>query len=185
MFTLLSALCCCGVPGYFLWPAAQQYPVSAVLPSSVADFDLRDDGASKRAVERLADQVGGLSLVSGDVFAGMYADGNGKRVTIFGSTGLRLTPEADVEAELSHLTDEYQIKDVEAYDLGETGVHERCGVGRSGGDTVVVCAWADRGSLATVVLTRRSAAESARLTGVFRDALLHPRIGRNAQLSQG
>ena len=51
-------------------------------------------------------------------------------------------------------------------------MHERCGVGRSGGKAVVVCAWADHGSLATVLLTRRSVEESADLTGVLRNAVL-------------
>ncbi|MGW4944536.1 hypothetical protein ACWEOZ_23430 [Actinoplanes sp. NPDC004185] len=172
MFTLLSAVCCCGVPAYLAWPAAQQYPVSAALPQSVADLALRDDGASRRAVEKLSEQLSGTSLVQGDVFAGVYADGDGKRVTMFGTTGLRLTPESDVEAEITHLSSEYAIKDIQSYDLGETGVHERCGVGRSGGKAVVVCAWADHGSLATVLMTRRSVEESADLTGVLRNAVL-------------
>jgi hypothetical protein len=172
MFTLISAVCCCGVPAYLAWPAAQQYPVSASLPQSVADLDLRDDGASRRAVERLSEQLGGTSLVQGEVFAGVYADGDGKRVTVFGTTGLRLSPESDVEAEIAHLSAEYDIKSVESYDLGETGVHERCGVGRSSGRAVVVCAWADHGSIATVLLTRRSLSESADLTGVFRNVVL-------------
>jgi hypothetical protein len=172
MFTLISAICCCGVPAYLAWPAAQQYPVSAALPQSVADLALRDDGASRRAVEKLSEQLNGTNLVQGDVFAGVYADGNGKRVTMFGTTGLRLTPESDVEAEITHLSNEYAIKDIQSYDLGETGVHERCGVGRSGGKAVVVCAWADHGSLATVLLTRRSVEESADLTGVLRNAVL-------------
>jgi len=136
----------------------------------VADLDLRDDGASRRAVERLSEQLSGT--VQGDVFGGVYADGAGKRVTVVGTTGLRLTPKADVEAEIAHLADEYGITRVEPYDLGETGVHERCGVGRSGGRTVVVCAWADHGSLATVLLTRRSVPESAELTGLVRRAVL-------------
>ncbi|MFI7544993.1 hypothetical protein [Actinoplanes sp. NPDC049599] len=172
LFTLFSVVCCCGVPAYLAWPAARQYPVSAVLPQTVADLDLREDAAGRRAVEKLSDQLGGTSLVQGEVFGGVYADGNGKRVTVFGTTGLRFTPEADVEAEIAHLAGEYDITDVQSYDLGESGVHERCGVGRSSGKTVVVCAWADHGSLATVLLTRRSVPESAELTGVLRGAVL-------------
>jgi hypothetical protein len=102
----------------------------------------------------------------------VYGDGNGKRVTIFGTTGLRITPEADVQAELRRLTDQFDLRDVERYDLGETGAHERCGIGAVGGSSVVVCAWADHGSLATVVANRRSVRDSAELTGVFRSAVL-------------
>jgi hypothetical protein len=167
LFTLLSAVCCCGIPAYFGWPAASQYPVSAILPGSVSDLNLRDDRASRRAAEHLA-----AELNDTEAFAGVYSDGNGKRVTIFGVTGLRLTPEQDVQAQIDSLTAEYDIRDVKPFDLGVSGVHERCGVGRSGGSTVVVCAWADHGSLATVLLTRRSVADSAELTGVLRSAVL-------------
>jgi hypothetical protein len=141
--------------------------VSATLPPSVADLNLRDDAASRRAAERLSRDLG-----SGDAFAGVYADGNGKRVTVFGVTGLRLAPEQDVDAQIARLTTEYDIRDVQRFDLGEPGLHERCGVGRAGGTSVVVCAWADHGSLATVLLTRRSVADSAELTGILRSAVL-------------
>jgi hypothetical protein len=172
LFSLLAAVCCCGIPAYFAWPAAQQYPVSAILPASVADLNLRDDNASKRAAERLSQQLHDSKLAGQDVFAGVYADGNGKRVTIFGTTGLRLNPQQDVKAELDYLTGDYNLTEIASYDLGEAGVHERCGIGRSGGAGVVVCAWADHGSLATVLLTRRNVTESAELVGVLRTAVL-------------
>ncbi|HET6529960.1 MAG TPA: hypothetical protein VFH03_04995 [Actinoplanes sp.] len=165
--TLLGTLCCCGVPALLLLPAAGQYPVTAVLPPSVSDLDLRDDAASRRAAQRLSREVH-----SAAAFAGIYSDGNGKRVTVFGTTGLRFTPKEDVEAQISRLTPDYDIRDVQTFDLGVAGVHERCGIGRANGATVVVCAWADHGSLATVVLTRRSVADSAELTGVLRNAIL-------------
>lgn len=172
LFTLLSALCCCGVPIYYAWPAAHQFPVSAALPASFADLSLRDDNAAQRATERLAEQLRTTTSLGDDVFAGIYVDDNGKRVTLFGITGLRLTPKADVEAEVQHLTSTYAVRDVQTFDLGESGAHERCGVGDASGTAVVVCAWADHGSLATVLLTRRSIEDSARLTGMLRNAVL-------------
>jgi hypothetical protein len=162
--------CCCGVPAYFSWPAARQHPVTAALPDTVADLDLRSDRASRRAADRLADGL--RATGASNVFAGVYGDRNGKRVTIAGTTGFRLTPEADVEAEVDRLAAAYDVRDVAPFDAGETGVHERCGVGRASGGTVVVCAWADHGSLATVLTTRRSVADSAELTGLLRSAVL-------------
>ena len=73
---------------------------------------------------------------------------------------------------MAHLTADYAIRDVVSYDLGITGAHERCGVGRTGRTTVVVCVWADHGSMATVLTTRRSVDDSAQLTGVLRNAVL-------------
>jgi hypothetical protein len=169
VLTLLGVVCCCGVPAYFAWPAAGQYPVTAVLPDAVADLNLRDDRAARRAADALAAELNDASA-----FAGVYSDGNGKRVTVFGVTGLRLTPEQDVQAQIEHLRTEYDLRDVQPYDLGVTGVHERCGVGRRDGSAVVVCAWADHGSLATVLLTRRNVSDSAELTGVLRSAVLRP-----------
>ncbi len=144
LFMLFSVACCCGVP----------------------------DSASRRAVQRLTEQLNDRNAKADQVFAGVYADGNGKRVTIFGTTGLHLTPGADVDAELRHLTGQYDIRDVKPFDLGESGAHERCGIGDASGTSVVVCAWADHGSLATVLLTRRSVADSAELTGILRSAVL-------------
>ncbi|MFG1609408.1 hypothetical protein [Actinoplanes sp. NPDC049265] len=166
-FALLSLVFCCGVPALFLLPAFGQYPVNAVLPDEVSDLDRRDDTTSRRAADRLATE-----LNDGAAFAGVYADGNGKRVTIFGTTGLRITPKQDVEAQIRQLTPDYDIRDVRTFDMGETGVHERCGTGKAGRNTVVVCAWADHGSLVTVLMTRRSVADSADLTAVLRSAVL-------------
>jgi hypothetical protein len=164
--------CCCGLPAAYLhWVPAGQFPVTAVLPQTVGDMSLRGDSASRRAVARLEQQLRDTNA-RGKVFAGVYGDGNGKRVTIFGTTGLRITPEADVQAELRRLADQFDLRDIEPYDLGETGVHERCGIGTVDGSSVVVCAWADHGSLATVVANRRSVRDSAELTGVFRTAVL-------------
>jgi hypothetical protein len=172
LLTLFGFACCCGVPAAYLnWVPARQFPVTAVLPHTVADLTLRDDSASRRSVARLEQQLHDANA-RGKVFAGVYGDGNGKRVTIFGTTGLRVTPKTDVEAELRRLTDQFGLRDIEPYDLGETGVHERCGIGAVDGTPVVVCAWADHGSMATVVANRRSVRDSAKLTGVFRSAVL-------------
>jgi hypothetical protein len=123
-------------------------------------------------VARLKQQLRDANTRVDRVFAGVYADPNGKRVTIFGTTSLRLTPKADVEAELRRLAGEFGLRDIEPYDLGETGVHERCGLGVRDGSSVVVCAWADHGSLGTVVADRRSMRDSAELTGILRSAVL-------------
>ena len=171
-FALITGVLCCGVPAYFAWPAAHQYPVTADLPAQVKDLSLRDDSTSQRALDKLTRQLQDSNLAGQRVFGGVYADGNGKRVTVFGTTGLRVTPKQDVEAELSHLTGTYDIGDVESFDLGETGAHERCGVGRAGGSAVVICAWADHGSLATVLLTRRNVSESAQLVADLRSEVL-------------
>jgi hypothetical protein len=173
--SLLGVLCCCGLPfAYLQFPAARQYPVTAVLPQSFADLRLRDDRAGRQAAERLAEQVRGPGGGTDGVFTGVYGDRRGKRVTVYGVTGFRLDPGGDLQDQLDRLTDEFRLTDVQDFDLGEAGAHERCGTGRTGGTAVVVCAWADHGSLATVLLTRRSVDDSAELVGRLRNEVLSP-----------
>ena len=174
LFTLFSVVCCCGVPAYLAWPAAQQYPVSAALPQSVADLTCATTapagGPSTARPSSCAAPA--WSRVRSSPASTPTATASGSPSSA--RPGCGSTPEADVEAEIARLTAEYDITDVESFDLGETGAHERCGVGRADGKAVVVCAWADHGSLATVLLTRRSVADSAELAGVLRSAVLTP-----------
>jgi hypothetical protein len=158
LLSLLGVVCCCGLPfAWFQQPAARQYPVTAALPQSFADLQLRD-----------TEQTGT------DGFAGVYRDGRGKRVTVIGETGFRLTPGSDVQGRLEQAAADYNLKDVREFDLGEAGAHQSCGVGRDNGTSVVVCAWADHGSLATVLLTRRSITDSAELVARLREEVLTP-----------
>lgn len=173
MFTLFSVACCCGLPvAYLAWPPARQFPVRAVLPANIADLSRRDDDASRLAVARLTQQMHAAHSGADQVFAGVYGDGYGKRVMVFGATGFRLTPALDVRSELNHLAGAYALRNQRSYDLGESGAYERCGTGTASGTAVVVCAWADHGSVAAVVSNRRSVVDSARLTGIMRSAVL-------------
>jgi hypothetical protein len=173
----LAALMIIGLAlAYWFVPGVRQYPVTAVLPSSFADLELRDNAAGRRAAQRLADQLQETGA-DGGAFAGVYADDRGKRVTVFGVTGLRLTPGADVKAQLDRLTDAIGLKNVQSFDIGGFagfGAQQQCGTGRLDGTSVVACTWADHGSLATVLLTRRSLGESADLVTRLRATVLNP-----------
>jgi hypothetical protein len=175
LLSVLGLTCCCGLPfAWFQFPAVRQYPVTAVLPDSFADLNRRDDNASRRAAERLAEELRAADANADGVFAGIYGDNRGKRVAVFGVTGLRFTPGRDVRAEMDRLAGDLRLSGVQSYDLGEPGAHASCGVGRVDGASTVVCTWADHGSLATVLLTRRSLADSADLVGRLRGEVLTP-----------
>ncbi|MDR6323083.1 hypothetical protein [Actinoplanes couchii] len=152
-------------------PVLNQYPVTAILPDDFSDLTLRDTAAGRQAAQKLAEQL--QEAGSGtDTFAGIYGDGKGKRVTVFGVTGLRLTPGSDVESQLARLAGSLKLTDVRPVETGVFGVHQQCGTGRLDGTSVVACAWADHGSLATVLLTRRNVAESAELVAELRTRVL-------------
>ncbi|AEV82265.1 Putative DNA helicase ino80 [Actinoplanes sp. SE50] len=161
---------------YERWPVLAQFPVSAALPDRVGDLRLRADPASTKAVDRLADQLRSAG-VDGSAFAGVYGDGNGKRVTVYGVTGWRFTPQSDALGQLARIAGDAELSDVADYPLDEPGAFESCGTGRLGGTSTVICTWADHGSMATVLLTRRSPEESAALVARLRGAVLSPKFG--------
>jgi hypothetical protein len=175
LLCLLGVVGCCGLPlAYFQVPTLRQYPVTAVLPKTFADLQRQDDDESKQAAERLAEQLRGPYASTRGVFTGVYGDDGGKNVTVFGVTGFRLAPGTDVRSQLDRVAEDVDLTDVETFNLGEAGAHERCGVGTIDDTSTVVCAWADHGSLATVLLTGRSVDDSAALVAQLRSAVLTP-----------
>jgi hypothetical protein len=175
LFTLLLTVGCCGLPlAYFQFPTLRQYPVTAVLPKTFADLQRRDDDDSKQAAENLAEQLRGPHASTRGVFTGVYGDDAGKSVTVFGVTGFRLAPGTDVRTQLDRVAEDVDLTGVQTFNLGEAGAHERCGVGNIDDRSTVVCSWADHGSLATVLLTRRSVDDSAALVAQLRSAVLTP-----------
>ncbi|MET8912290.1 hypothetical protein [Micromonospora sp. NPDC004551] len=171
---LLSVACCCGVPLWWAQPLSAQYPATASLPEQLGSLRLRQDEGSQAAAAELKQQVRQAHLLAEDTFAGIYTTNDGKRVTLFGGTGFRLSPESDAQAELDRLTDRYTLKPSVPVETGVRGRYERCAVGRSDGDTVVVCTSVDHGSLATGVFTRLSVEDSGRLLDDLRQQVVTP-----------
>nr|WP_231922489.1 hypothetical protein [Micromonospora krabiensis] len=171
---LLTLACCCGCPAYYGMPIWTQYPANASLPAQVNDLALREDGSSTQAARQLETEVRKAHWLAEDTFAGVYATADGKRVTVFGGTGFRLTPEADADAEIARLTERYRLESVETVDTGVRGRYARCAVGRTDGTGVVVCTSVDHGSIATGVFTRLDVADSAALLDDLRGQIVVP-----------
>nr|WP_247662570.1 hypothetical protein [Micromonospora sp. U21] len=172
---LLTLACCCGCPAYYGFPISAQYPARAALPEQVADLSLRQDDGSAETARQLENEVRQEHWLAEDTFAGVYATADGKRVTVFGGTGIRLTPEADAEAEISRLSERYALDAPETVKTGVRGRHERCAVGRSADTDVVVCTSVDHGSIATGVFTRLSVSDSAALLDTLRGQIVQPK----------
>jgi hypothetical protein len=172
MFTLLTIACCCGCPAYYGKPMWEQYPASATIPAQVADLSRRDDSQSKRAAQRLEQDMRTAHTFAEGTFAGVYSDPSDKRVTVFGVTGFRFSPDKDLDAEVTRLTEAYQLTDPRSIDTGIRGEYLRCGTGRVEATAVVLCTWADHGSLATALFDRRSVADSAQLVGDLRENIV-------------
>ncbi|WP_326556230.1 hypothetical protein [Micromonospora sp. NBC_01796] len=149
----------------------EQYPVTATLPAEVFDLHKREDRASEQLTDQLREQMATSDLF-GDTFAGVYTDPNEKVVTIFGSTGFRWNPEQDLDAAMAQLGNEYALSDVQPIDTGVRGEFQRCGVGQAGRSDVVICSWADHGSLGTVLFTQLSVQDSADLLARLRTEII-------------
>ncbi|AEB46777.1 MULTISPECIES: hypothetical protein [Micromonospora] len=171
---LLTLACCCGCPAYYGMPMATQYPADAALPRQVADLRLREDPRNAQTARKLEAQTRQAHLLSDNIFAGVYTTSVGKRVTVFGGTGFRLTPSSDADAEIERLTQEYSLGAAEVVDSGVRGRHGRCAVGSSDGIGVVVCTSVDHGSLTTAVFTGLSVDDSARLLDTLREEIITP-----------
>ncbi|MGC1215629.1 MAG: hypothetical protein WA890_30785, partial [Micromonospora sp.] len=171
---LLTVACCCGAPLWWAKPLTEQYPASASLPDQVADLRLREDEPSQRTAEELETEVRQAHLLAEDTFVGVYTTSDGKRVTVFGGTGFRLSPEADADAEIARLRDRYRLESAVPVETGVRGRYARCATGSADGDTVVVCTSVDHGSLATGVFTRLSVEDSGRLLNVLRRQIVTP-----------
>ncbi|WP_433551174.1 hypothetical protein ACQP08_26090 [Micromonospora zamorensis] len=174
---LLTLACCCGCPAYYGFPISAQYPARAALPVQIEDLSLRQDSRSAETAKQLENEVRQEHWLAEDTFAGVYSTNSGKRVTVFGGTGFRLSPESDAEAEISRLTDRYALNAPETVDTGVRGRHERCAVGRADGSDVVVCTSVDHGSIATGVFTRLSVGDSATLLNTLRAQIVQPERG--------
>lgn len=172
MAMLLSVACCCGCPAYYGKPLWDQYPASAALPGQFADLRMSDDGGSQQTAARLEGEMRSAYLLAEDTFAGVYRDANGKQLVLYGTTGFRMTPGSDLDAEVARVSTAYQLSATTTFDTGTRGTHLTCGTGLSDGTDVVVCVWADHGSLGTALFTRRSVDESAELTDRLRSAVI-------------
>jgi len=170
-FFLLAFGCCCACPGYFVKPIWDQYPATVSLPAEAAGLALRDDADSTNTASQLRDQVRADHLLAEDVFAGIYS-GGGNRVTVFGATGFRLTPKSDLDGEFVDLTERFNLVDTTDVDAGAPGGYLRCALGEAEGDDLILCAWADHGSLGVATFSAGSMMNSAALVRELRTALV-------------
>jgi hypothetical protein len=172
ILTLLSIVCCCGCPAWFGKPMWEQYPANAALPVQVEDHKLQDNTRTQRDVEQLKRETGAAHGLVDDTFAGVYTSSSGKQVVIFGSTGFRISPSSDLDDEITRLTPQFKLEKPQEVETGTRGQYERCAVGNTNGTAVVLCTWADHGSVGSGLFTRLSLEDSARLLATFRDQIV-------------
>jgi len=159
---MLTIGLCCGCPAYFVVPMWQQYPATAAVPAEVSGYTRLQKGKAARTERELQRRAREGHLFAEGTFAAVYSGGDGWQVTLYGTTGFRLAPKSDLETEFSRLTEDLKITKAREVEPGDMGGHQRCGfgTGADGGD-LVVCGWADHGSLGVATFSAGSLDEDA------------------------
>ncbi|HET8659576.1 MAG TPA: hypothetical protein VFM55_11320, partial [Micromonosporaceae bacterium] len=123
--TALTTLCCCGCVAW-VKPLADQRATVAIPPERVAGLVRVQDTATTFALEA---DVRMHHWLAEDVFAVVYADParGERRVTLFGATQFRWSPEQDLIRELDRLSQKLSLTDLAEADPGRLGGHMRCG----------------------------------------------------------
>jgi hypothetical protein len=170
---LLTAGCCCACPAYLVKPFWDEYPASVSVPAQAAGLARLDDSKTRQTTQDLEGKVRSQYLLIEDVFAAVYAEPEtgDNPVTVFGATRFITDPAGDLKSDLPKLTSA-TITDSRDLDSGPLGGTLRCGNSESGGSTVVICGWADHGSIGVGIFTGRSVDASAGLLRDLRAAIV-------------
>jgi hypothetical protein len=161
--------------GAVTWHYLGKESISLKPPASVAGLTLDDSADAQQTAEFLGNAVAAKMPLDNSVGA-VYHDPAGKDrdVLFFGGTKLFLNPSKDLDQALSLLNDSSGavtgLRDVPAGALG--GVM-RCGTSTGDGGPMIVCGWADRGSLGIGLFPGRTLDQAAQLLRDLRAATEH------------
>jgi hypothetical protein len=170
---LLTVACCCGCPAYLAKPFWDAYPASVSIPAQAAGLARLDDSNTRQTTRDLEGRVRSQYLLIEDVFAAVYAEPEtgANPVTVFGATRFITDPGGDLKSDLPKLT-RTTITGVRDLDSGPPDGSLRCGNSESDGNAVVVCGWADHGSIGVGIFAGRSIDTSAGLLRGLRAAII-------------
>ncbi|OJF11883.1 hypothetical protein BG844_23755 [Couchioplanes caeruleus subsp. caeruleus] len=167
---LAVSLAGAAVFGYAGWRIATQKDATLQVPPQVGAFKLNTSDNGRSTAEYLQ------TALSADVdldraVGAVYSDGSGNDVLFFGGTTLLWTPENDLDTAFGLISDaQGSVTGLHAVTAGPLGGTMKCGTTKSDGTDMVVCGWADHGSLALAMFPGRSETDSAGLLREIRAA---------------
>jgi hypothetical protein len=175
----LLGVACLGVGAALVAPILQQHPARVLTPPEVAGLT-RVTALDPYARELRQDLRSDLAVDT--AFAGVYAEGEvGRRelagiasgdiaedvraVIYLGVTLLVLNPDGFLDQAIVEATGQVEdLGGVRDFDPGPDGGQLRCGTATDDSDlAVVICAWADHGSIGVTINYSRGMEESADL----------------------
>jgi hypothetical protein len=161
--------------GAVAWHFLGDQSIALKPPGSVDGLTLDDSTNATQTAEYLRTAVAAKINLDDSVGAVYRDPANADHdVLFFGGTRLTISPAKDLDQAFSLLNDSSGavtgLRDVPA---GPLGGMMRCGTSTGDGGPMVVCGWADRGSLAIALFPGRSLDEAAQLLRDLRAATEH------------
>lgn len=166
---------CCGGCLAAAMPYLRQWPATVKLTPQVAGLRQRTDPRTRIEMATLAFRLRTGHLLARNVFAAVYAQpGHDDRdVTLFGAAEFIANPGRSLDGALGGLPGGATAAGVHDVPAGPLGGYQRCGTATVSGDRVVVCGWADHGSVAVGLFAGRDERHGAALLREVRAAVLH------------
>jgi hypothetical protein len=161
--------------GAVAWHYLAKDSITLKPPASAAGLTLDDSADAQQTAEFLGNAVA-AKMPMDDSVGAVYHDpvSKDRDVLFFGGTKLFLNPGKDLDQALTLLNDSSGavtgLRDVPAGSLG--GVM-RCGTSTGDGGPMVVCGWADRGSLGIALFPGRTVDQAAQILRDLRTAMEH------------
>jgi hypothetical protein len=168
------ALGCCGVGAVLAAPILKEYPATVAVPADLAGMEKQQNADADRLGASMSAELKKTAKADSAV-AGLYsASGDPQHpVLVLGASGLLLSPSNEVDKAFKGMnTAGLWVSNVAPYDAGSLGGIVKCGTGKVPGTSLVVCAWADHGSLGMAIFYNRPIADSAGLFQKVREGML-------------
>src|SRR2546421_4670385 len=161
-----------GVAWHFL---TGQKSIALKPPASVAGLTLDTSDDAQQTADYLRTAVAAKINLDNPIGA-VYRDpaDRDRDVLLFGGTRLLINPAKDLDQAFSLLNDSSgAVTGVQDVPAGPLGGVMRCGTSTGDGGPMVVCGWADRGSLAVGLFPGRTLDEAATLLRALRTGIEH------------
>ncbi len=180
--TILGVLLMAGAGGLYVFArpalggtseAAVAYTVS--MPQEFAGLKLLTDADSKKTADDLKAQLQNDGIEITETFAEIYGDKPTptKTIMVVGAIGDVAAPASELGEAFTAVGPDMPVTNIRDVDPGSLGGDAKCAAATVEGQAMIVCAWADAGSLAMVVLMNMGdAAASEDLFREVRAAIL-------------
>lgn len=152
------------------WRIAQQQDAMLTTPTQVAGL-VRDDSERARTTADYLQTAFAADIDLDKSIGAVYADpANARRsVLLFGGTTLLWQPERDLDSLFDLVSDDAgQVDGLHEVHAGDLGGVMKCGTTPSQDGDIVVCGWADHGSVVIAMFPGRNTGESAALLRTIR-----------------